>query len=155
MIFLYLLFFIFLFSLQAIQSAFFCDDYLREINVIKGNIKIRIANERYVSPDTPYFFNISNAAPGDLIELICHNSGGDTFGGVCFLLHNECYCNDFDTKLPLNYRSSLTVTVHFPSKSCSFNIHYLYEFNMQKDYNYEYYIPLDATKISSLIIIML
>ena len=147
-IFFFLIINIFSYSFQKIQAVFFCDDVLKDIYVVEGNIQRKIEEVYEGNFETPYVFNELNAAPGDLIKFNCMNREGFTFGAGCFVLNNLCYCYDFNNTIPKNSNYYLTREYNFGNIHCSIDVHYLLEERQIKDYIYEHYIPLDVSKLS-------
>ena len=101
MICIFLFFVIFSFSFQTIPTAFFCDDYLKEIYVVEGNIPRQVADGSIVGGnwETPYYFYNLNVIEGDLIRFRCRNKKKPSLGGGCFFLYDKCHCYEFDNAI--------------------------------------------------------
>ena len=142
---------IFSISYQTVQAAFFCDDDIQDIYVIKGNDKKKIADKKPGNCYTTYYYKDLAAIPGDLIYFGCDNAGkGITFGAGCFYIYDTCHCYMFENVdgIQYDYSSSQTRIADFGSKICMFNgLHALKEKEVQKMYYYQNYVPLDASRI--------
>ena len=150
-IFLFLFINIFSISYQTVQAAFFCDDDIQDIYVVKGNEKKKIADKIPGNCYTTYYYKDLAAIPGDLIYFGCDNAGkGITFGAGCFYIYDTCHCYMFENVdgIQYDYSSSQTRIADFGSKICMFNgLHALEEKEVQKMYYYQNYVPLDASRI--------
>ena len=88
---------IFSISYQTVQAAFFCDDDIQDIYVVKGNEKKKIADKKAGNCYTTYYYKDLAAIPGDLIYFGCDNAGkGITFGAGCFYIYDTCHCYMFE-----------------------------------------------------------
>ena len=144
-IFLFLFIKIFSISYQTVQAAFFCDDDIQDIYIIKGNEKKKIADKKGGNCFSPYYYKDLAAIPGDLIYFGCDNAGGaGTHGGGCFYIYDTCYCYMFDNVDGIQYDNSIspqTRIADFGSKICMFNsIYPLKERDIQKIYYYQNYV---------------
>ena len=120
MIFFLLLFFISLsFSFQSIQAVFFCDDFLKALYKGEGDEEIQLSGELSGFSSTPHFFDDLDAGPGDLIRMICYNNGGDAFGVGCFVLNNNCLCDNFKIDKPRINDNPKTRSYNFGNIACS------------------------------------
>ena len=146
--FLFLFFNIFSLSFQTVQAALFCDDDLKEVYVVEGNIEIKIADGVNGAWNKPFIYPSLNATPGDLIKMKCYNKKGGASGAGCFLVNNECLCymfNNSDGK-EYNYSKHNRRIFNFNSKNCDIIIYMLKEMEIQ-EYYFQNYIPLDANCI--------
>ena len=151
MLIFFIIFFNIFFSFQSIPAAFFCDNYLREVEVLDKSTQSykQVAYGWNQNWDTAYIFNI-DANPGDLIRFRCLNVGGPTLGAGCFLVDNNCYCYNFDNDVK-RYSSSVqpfTGIADLAGKRCSLTVKFL---DVNTDGVYYYYthlIPIDANLLS-------
>ena len=93
------IFFLFLpLSFQKIKAVFFCDDFLREIYKVDQSTQVitKIGNGNGGDWQTPHYFPELEADQGDTIRINCYNINGETFGGGCFLINDDCKCYSFD-----------------------------------------------------------
>ena len=134
------------------QAGFFCDNYLREVYLVDESTQsqkvIATGWEGYYTD--PYYFNNLDAAPGDLIRFKCYNKDGWTYGAGCFFINNICRCYMFDNAIK-EYTNKLephSGTMTFGSTQCNLKVYFLNEFDVQKDYYYQHYIPLDVGGIT-------
>ena len=74
--FLFLFFNIFSLSFQTVQAALFCDDDLKEIYIVEGNIERKIADGVTGAWNKPFMYPSLNATPGDFIKMKCYNKKG-------------------------------------------------------------------------------
>ena len=141
---------IFSISNQSIQAAFFCDDELQDIYVVQGNDKKKIADKKSGSAGAPIYYGDLDATPGDLIYFGCYNSIYVSFGAGCFYMYDTCFCSLFDNKDGIKYdytKNVITRVADFGKKQCSFNSYSLVEKGVIKNYYYQNYVPLDATRL--------
>ena len=146
--FFYLVFIMFSHSYQTIQAVFFCDDFLKALYKGEGDEEIQLSGELSGFSSTPHIFNDLDAGPGDLIRMKCYNNGGDAFGVGCFVLNNNCFCDNFKIDKPRINVNPKTRSYNFGNIACSIQNIYILEENDKKiNYEYYYYIPLDVSKI--------
>ena len=142
------------FTLQKVQTAIFCDNYIREIYLINETTKkekvIANGSEHYWAE--PYYYNNLEADPGDLIKIKCYNSEGWSFGAGCFLINNICRCYMFHDDYNKGYTNELGPhpgKVTFENNiQCNIDVYWINIFNIPGDYYYYHYIPLDANAIT-------
>ena len=151
LIYLFLFFTIFSFSFQGIPTGIFCDDYLRGVYVLeggKGGTLRKISSGWDGNAATPYVYTSLDVAPGDYVRFTCYNYiGGYSFGAACFYIYNKCYCYDFEVSNKPQSSRSESKSVTLNNVKCSMVLHTLQEYDKKLNYNYEHYIPLDATEL--------
>ena len=141
------------FSYQNVRSAFFCDNFLREIYLVdeSSHTEKSIATGWEGSWSDPYYFENLQAEPGDLIKLKCYNVDGWSYGAGCFLINNICRCYMFDNEIKdyTNLVGPHPGKVYFSTgQECNINVYFLNQFGVVKDYYYQHYIPLDVNGIT-------
>ena len=147
-IFLIAFFGIFFLSFQTVQVAFFCDNYLKEV-YIKDETTQELTHIATGNPNgkwnKPNYFYDLKAAPGDLIQIICHNINFDVYGGGCFLINNNCLCYNFDSDITHNGKE-YDREANLGGKQCNLKLaSFIGELG---DYTYRHKIPLDANGIT-------
>lgn len=146
--FLFLFFNIFSLSFQVIPTWISCDDRIKGVYLVEGGTAKPLAGVWDGKADIPYVYDKLNVVEGDLIRFTCHNYvGGYTFGSGCFYVYGNCYCYDFDSNNRERGSHHKTFSVQLGGKTCSKEIYALKEYDQKINYDYEHYIPLDATKI--------
>ena len=144
---LFLFFNILYYSFQGIPTGIFCANYLRGIYVVEGGNSRKIEDGWNQTTSVVYPYQNLDVSPGDLIRFTCYNKGGDTYGAGCFLIYGDCYCYEFDINMPRKDKVySRQVTLN--DKECKMEIHALEESGVLKDYDYEYYVPLNANELT-------
>lgn len=87
-------------TVQIVQTALFCDNFLREVYLInEGNSQKLIATGYEGMWSEPYYFYDLNVDPGALIKFKCYTYNGWSFGAGCFLINNKCRCYMFDSDI--------------------------------------------------------
>ena len=147
---IFLFFNILSFSFQTIPALFYCDDILRQVYLIDETTQekqlIGTGNERG-SWDEPNYFNYLNAAPGDLIRIICYTPNSGLYGGGCFLLNNICRCYNFYNPLPHNHQI-INREANLNGISCSIPLNQAEVSESGGEFVYEQRIPLDVNGIT-------
>ena len=139
-------------TFQTVQTAIFCDNFLREIYLIDEDTHTEkvIATGWDGNWEDPYVFNSLDVDPGALIKFKCYTTEGWSFGAGCFIINNKCRCYMFDNDIK-EYTKELGPyegTVIFDNNiECKHKVYFLNEFNIKKDYYYKHYIPLDVDGI--------
>ena len=136
-------------TLQEVQTAIFCDNYVREIYLVNETTKTQTVIDQGWEQhwSYPYYFNL-RTDPGALIKVRCYNAGHITLGGGCFLINNICRCYNFNIdneKLDKNRPCEYEVIFNNNIK-CKHTAYWL-EGTIIKDYYYYHYIPLDVNQI--------
>ena len=147
-IFLFLVFNIFYLFLQDIEAVFFCDDIIKAVYVVDGTNQIPISGERELNEKFIYNYTHLDAVPGDLIKFTCLNGKVPTFGAGCFVLDNQCYCDNFEIDKDHNNNKNFERSFNFGHITCTMSGIIKLQEEINGYYDYQHYIPLDATKIS-------
>ena len=121
---------------------------MKDVYKVEDNKQIKIEEGRGRDCE-PYYFESLDAAPGDLIRIICYDKNRGTYGAGCFVLNNNCHCFNFDSNISrVNYRN---VTRSHPICSMSGIQFIIFEecpSVCPRNYTYEQRIPLDVSNIS-------
>ena len=111
------------FSFQKIQAAFYCEDTLPNVYLIDpstGNL-LNIGSGTSPGWEYPNIFTDLEAEQGDKIQINCDiNIGGDTYGGGCFLINNNCHCYDFNTRV--EYFETVNYETELDDKPCHISL---------------------------------
>ena len=147
-IFLFLVFNIFSLSFQYIEAVFFCDDFIAAIYVVDGTNQIQISGKGIENGRFTFNYSHLNAVPGDLIKFTCYNGKGPTWGAGCFVLNDQCYCDNFEIDKDHNNNKNFERSFNFGHITCTMSGIIKLQEEINGYYDYQHYIPLDASKIS-------
>ena len=147
-IFLFLIFNIFSISFQDIEAVFFCDDVIKAVYVVDGTNEIQISGEGKANGRFTFNYTHLDAVPGDLIKFTCYSYGGASRGAGCFVLNDQCYCDNFEINKNHKYNPIISRSFNFGHITCSMSNILLLEEELEGNQDYQHYIPLDASKIS-------
>ena len=135
------------FSIQKIQAALFCEDYLEEVFKVDPTTLKQTQIEFGWDGDwiTPYYFHELNADQGDIIRIRCRTEDENTCGGGCFLINNDCKCYSFNTDDRTIYGYEQR-EASLNNKQC--NLELVRHVSDEGTYTYEHIIPLDVGGIT-------
>ena len=135
-----------------IESAIFCDDHLEGVYSYSEYTRTKKTQPYNDQGHLCYDFDLVNldVDPGDKITIQCHNTGGPTHGGGCFLINNNCNCYHFymSGQSYGNSEEPLSFSVRFSNnKVCNYDMKYL--INEIVGHNeFYFYLPLNTNEIS-------
>ena len=135
------------FSLQKIQAALYCEDYLDEIYLVDPSTQgiTQIGYGWKGSWSTPYYFENLDADQGDTIRMNCRTFDENTYGGGCFLINNDCKCYSFDTD-DRETASNVNRKTSINDKQCRIDL--VRRVSDEGTYSYQHIIPLDVGGIT-------
>ena len=64
------------------------------------------------------------------------------------MVYGNCYCDEFNSNNKPRGDYHKTFTVKLGGKTCQREIYALTEFDQKINYDYEHYVPLDASRIT-------
>ena len=147
---IFLCFIIVPFSFQAIQAAFYCEDILPNVYLIDPSTgsQTSIGSGTNLDWEKPNIFTNLAADQGDTIQIDCASNygDGDTVGGGCFLINNNCRCYDFNNRSD-SFETIIRET-QLDDKPCHISLRRSHVPN--GTYSYTYRIPLDPNGITCL-----